>query len=122
AEGDPLVQRRCTLVKGTVRHCPRLHPQARGTGVLRAMIKSCTEVIMSKEWIDDRIDESEPLDSENAQQECLRILVISSREWVTETIHTLHSLKFAEVGAWSNLLPGANPGEVMSILTCYRGR
>ncbi|MGV0029351.1 hypothetical protein, partial [Phormidesmis priestleyi] len=40
AEGDPLVQRRCTLVKGTVRHCPRLHPQARGTGVLRAMIKS----------------------------------------------------------------------------------
>jgi|GEM_PF-3425084 len=34
------VQLRFTLFKGTTRHRPRLHHQARGTGVLRAMIKA----------------------------------------------------------------------------------
>ena len=38
AEGVPHVQLRFTLFKSTTRHRPRLHHQARGTGVLRAMI------------------------------------------------------------------------------------
>jgi hypothetical protein len=32
-------------------------------------------------------------------------------------IQQLHKLELAEVAAWSPLLPGPNPGEVVSILT-----
>ena len=52
-------------------------------------------------------------------RESLRILVIGSRQGVIGTIQTLHRLRFAEVHEWSPLLPAANPGEVMSILTRY---
>jgi len=52
-------------------------------------------------------------------RESLRILVIGSRQGVLGTIQTLHRLRFAEVHEWSPLLPSANPGEVMSILTRY---
>ena len=55
-------------------------------------------------------------------QEQLRILLISSPVWVKETIHELHSRGFANANDWSNLLPGANPGEVVSILTRRRQR
>jgi hypothetical protein len=47
----------------------------------------------------------------------LRLLAIGSREAVEETIRTLHRLGYAEVGAWSPLLPAPMEGEVMSILT-----
>lgn len=50
-------------------------------------------------------------------RESLRLLVIGSRQGVIGTIQTLHRLRFAEVREWSPLLPGPNPGEVMSILT-----
>ncbi|MDZ8258394.1 hypothetical protein [Nostoc sp. ChiQUE01b] len=50
-------------------------------------------------------------------KESIRILVIGSRRGVISIIHTLHNLQFAEVGEWSRLLPTANPGEMMSILT-----
>ncbi|MCL6435325.1 MAG: hypothetical protein K6T90_14150 [Leptolyngbyaceae cyanobacterium HOT.MB2.61] len=53
------------------------------------------------------------------ERESLRILVIGSRRGVTGTIQTLHRLRFAEVREWSPLMPGPNPGEVMSILTRY---
>jgi hypothetical protein len=49
--------------------------------------------------------------------EKLRILIIGFPAGVTEMIHTLHSLGFAEVNDWSPLLPAPKPGEVMSILT-----
>lgn len=52
-------------------------------------------------------------------RESVRLLVIGSRAGVINVIHTLHHHGFAEVGAWSPLLPGPNPGEVMSILTWY---
>ena len=55
-------------------------------------------------------------------QDRLRILIIGSAEWTTETIHTLHALGFAEVGEWSPLLPTQTSGEVMSILTRSRPR
>ncbi len=51
------------------------------------------------------------------ERESVRLLAIGSRQGVTSVIHRLHKLNFAEVGAWSPLLPGPNPGEVMSILT-----
>ncbi len=60
-----------------------------------------------------------PLAPEQEQQ---RILVISSPNWVRETIHDLHRRGFANANDWSSLLPAANPGEVVSILTRRRSR
>jgi hypothetical protein len=37
------------------------------------------------------------------------VLVIGSREGVTETIQQLHVLRYAEVAAWSPILPVPNP-------------
>ncbi len=56
------------------------------------------------------------------EQEQLRIVLISSPGWVRETIHDLHRRSFASAGDWSSLQPGANPGEVVSILTRRRSR
>ena len=53
-------------------------------------------------------------------QEQMRVLLISSPTWVRETIHDLHARGFANAKDWSSLLPGANPGEVVSILTRRR--
>ena len=55
-------------------------------------------------------------------QEQMRILLISSPTWVTATIHDLHARGFADTNAWSSKLPGANPDEVVSILTRRRQR
>ena len=55
-------------------------------------------------------------------QEQMRILLISSSTWVTETIHDLHGRGFANTKDWSSKLPDANPGEVVSILTRRRQR
>ncbi len=55
-------------------------------------------------------------------QEQMRILLISSPTWVEATIHDLHARGFADTNDWSSLVPGANPGEVVSILTRRRQR
>ena len=55
-------------------------------------------------------------------QEQIRILLISSPTWVKQTIHDLHARGFADTNSWSSLVPGANPGEVVSILTRRRQR
>jgi hypothetical protein len=60
------------------------------------------------------------LENETAKNDRLRLLAIGSREGVTETIHTLHVLGYAEVRAWSPMLPVPNSTEVMSILTRQR--
>jgi hypothetical protein len=49
-----------------------------------------------------------------------QVLLIGESEDIIEAIHTLHSLKYAEVGAWSPLLPVPNSTKLMSILTRYR--
>jgi hypothetical protein len=54
--------------------------------------------------------------------EKVRLLVIGSVEDVTEVIHTLHRLKYAEVGAWSRIVPIPDEGMFMSILTRHRRR
>jgi hypothetical protein len=53
----------------------------------------------------------------NTERDRLRILIIGSRDGVIETIHDLYRCNFAEVNAWSPLLPAPSSGEVMSILT-----
>ncbi|HEY9647904.1 MAG TPA: hypothetical protein V6C88_16125 [Chroococcidiopsis sp.] len=50
-------------------------------------------------------------------RESVKLLVIGSRQGVTIIMQTLYRLGFAEISEWSPLLPGPNPGEVMSILT-----
>jgi alkanesulfonate monooxygenase SsuD/methylene tetrahydromethanopterin reductase-like flavin-dependent oxidoreductase (luciferase family) len=54
---------------------------------------------------------------QNPERSRLRILIIGSRDGVIETIHDLYRRGFAEVNAWSPLLPAPSSGEVMSILT-----
>lgn len=56
----------------------------------------------------------------NPGQERLRLMVIGPPGWVRETIHDFHSRGIANASSWSSLLPGPNPGEVMSILTRRR--
>ena len=52
-------------------------------------------------------------------REPLKHLLIGSPKVVTNGIHSLHRLGYADVGAWSRLLPTGNSGEVMSILVRY---
>jgi hypothetical protein len=66
----------------------------------------------------DYLSSSDP----QTEYEKVRILIIGSPQAVTEIIHTLYRLNFAEVNEWSPLLPAPKPGEVMSILTRDRSR
>jgi hypothetical protein len=59
---------------------------------------------------------------QNSGRDRIRVLIISSRDGVIETIHDLYHRGFAEVSAWSPLLPAPSSGEVMSILTRDRRR
>jgi hypothetical protein len=52
-----------------------------------------------------------------AQREPIKHLLIGSPKAVSSTIHYLQVIGYASVGDWSPLLPTANPGEVMSILS-----
>jgi hypothetical protein len=56
-----------------------------------------------------------------ADTEPLRVMLIGSAAGITETIHNLHRRGFAEVGAWSPLMPWGE-GEMMSVLTKRRNR
>jgi hypothetical protein len=51
------------------------------------------------------------------ERECVRLLAIGSPQGITALTRTLYKRGFAEVGAWSKLLPGRHPGEVMSVFT-----
>lgn len=50
-------------------------------------------------------------------RETLKHLVIGSPKAVKSTIYSLQVLGYAQVSDWSRLIPTANPGEVMSILS-----
>jgi hypothetical protein len=47
-------------------------------------------------------------------------LLMGSSQDILEAIHTLHPLGYAEVGAWSPILPVPNSRKRMSILTGVR--
>ncbi len=66
--------------------------------------------------------EDSPTLNQSSQQsfpkrEPIKHLLIGSPKAVTSTIHYLQVIGYASVGDWSPLLPTANPGEVMSILS-----
>ncbi len=48
--------------------------------------------------------------------EALQVLLIGSSAAITETIHNLHQRGFAEVGAWSPLVPWGET-DMVSLLT-----
>jgi hypothetical protein len=48
--------------------------------------------------------------------------LIGSRDRITETIHTLHHLGFAEADAWSPIVPVPNSTEAMALLKRTRSR
>lgn len=60
-----------------------------------------------------------PSPESTPHREPVRLMLVGSRNGVTRIIHRLHILGFAEVGEWSPVLPGRNPGEVMRVLTRY---
>ena len=59
------------------------------------------------------VDKTEPT------REPIKHLLIGSPKAVTSTIHVLYRLGYADIAAWSPLLPSPYPGEVMSILTRF---
>lgn len=60
------------------------------------------------------------LDSAATDGRKFQVLLLGCSEDIVEAIHTLHALGYAEVGAWSPLLPVPNSTKMMSILTRYR--
>ena len=47
----------------------------------------------------------------------LKVLIVSSPQGVTNTIHTFYRLGYAQVSEWSKPQPTQNPSEVMSVLS-----
>ncbi|RCJ20280.1 hypothetical protein A6S26_05680 [Nostoc sp. ATCC 43529] len=76
---------------------------------------------MTTSFLPNTDDQSTPVlsqtDSPTApNREPLKHLLIGSVKGVTSTIHRLQLVGYADVADWSQLLPTANPDEVMSIL------
>jgi hypothetical protein len=59
---------------------------------------------------------SQALTPSNPEREAVQILVIGSKEGVTNIVHSLHSHHFAEVREWSPLMRAPVPGKQMRIL------
>jgi len=51
-----------------------------------------------------------------SRKKFVKVMVIGSRKGITSVIKTLHTLRFAEVGEWSPIMPHGESGEKMSIL------
>ena len=51
-----------------------------------------------------------------SRKEFVKVMVIGSRKGITSIIKTLHTLRFAEVGEWSPIMPHGESGELMSVL------
>jgi hypothetical protein len=49
-------------------------------------------------------------------KEFVKVMVIGSRKGIINVIKTLHTLRFAEVGEWSLIMPYGESGEMMSVL------
>jgi hypothetical protein len=63
-----------------------------------------------------------PIEPTQGENESIRFVLIGSRAYITETIHTLHHLRFAEAGAWSPIVPVPDSTEAMALLKRTRSR
>lgn len=50
------------------------------------------------------------------EKKFVKVMVIGSPKGITSVIKTLHTLRFAEVGEWSPIMPHGESGEMMSVL------
>ena len=76
---------------------------------------------MAQEFLPDSLESACPeLESGKPKQEAVRMLILGTPAGVREEINNLQQRGYAEAGAWSRLLPGLYPGEVMSIFIRYR--
>lgn len=55
----------------------------------------------------------------NPEREPVQIFVIGSSEGVTNIIHSLYSLRFAQVSEWSPFISAPTPGKLMRVLIRY---
>ncbi len=62
------------------------------------------------------------IDAPQNENDSIRFVLIGSRDRITETIHTLHHLGFAEAGAWSPIVPVPDSTEAMALLKRTRSR
>lgn len=51
-----------------------------------------------------------------SRKEFVKVMVIGSRKGITSVIKMLHTLRFAEVGEWTPIVPHGESGELMSVL------
>jgi hypothetical protein len=78
---------------------------------------------MTEDFLLDSSETSEPetplpaIPSSDPNRHPLKVLIVSSPQGVTNTIHTFYRLGYAQVSEWSKPQPTQNPGEVMSILS-----
>ena len=63
-----------------------------------------------------------PIESPQGENDSIRFVLIGSRDRITETIHTLHRLGFAEAGLWSPIVPVPDSTEAMALLKRTRSR
>ncbi|MFB2977552.1 hypothetical protein [Microseira sp. BLCC-F43] len=76
---------------------------------------------MAQEFLPDSTGSARPnSDAGEDDRETVQILIISSRDGVIETIHSLYAKEFAQVDEWSPPQPTKKPGKMVSILTRYR--
>lgn len=71
---------------------------------------------MAEEFLNNRADI--PAVS-GSTREPVRILVLGSRQGITNIIHTLYAKQFAEIHEWSEPLPEPNSGKLVSVITKY---
>ena len=63
-----------------------------------------------------------PIEPPKSENDSIRFVLIGSRDRITETIHTLHRLGFAEAGLWSPIVPVPDSTEAMPLLKRTRSR
>ena len=63
-----------------------------------------------------------PIEPTQGENDSIRFVLIGSRDRITETIHTLHRLGFAEAGLWSPIVPVPDSTEAMALLKRTRSR
>jgi hypothetical protein len=66
----------------------------------------------STDRIKDRSQAQQPTEPSS-----LRLIAIGSRQTLINNMKMLHLLRYADIGDWSKLQRGPNPGEFMSVLT-----
>ena len=57
---------------------------------------------------------------ESREGEKIQHVLIGSPDVIQEVTHTLHALKYAEVGLWSPIVPMPGTSTSMCVLTRYR--